>query len=1012
MPVTGPVTGYSVYVAGENRMAYSEDFSQWSTNASPANDAVTTGAVTAYDGVTLADKIYKPSGVTGSAIRYKAFASGSVNTTYIGAVVLKAAEITRVSVGFGNSAFANNQYGIDINLSTGAFIKYQNNSFPVNYRIEALGDGWYRVIVQATSDADGGNYIFGITMLNADGSTSIVGTNNGYYATQAEVQTGNIDSYTPYVKTTANALLTTKSVQDLGNRYVSKAYATDVYQSLAPSKKSGGLWTWGFNYDGSLGINLDYNNAAQADPGRVGTLIDYEQVATGISARYFIRANGTLWSVGSNSVGELGINSRTHRSSPFQVGALTDWKQISVSSPYDATSGTYVNNALAVKENGTLWAWGHNSYGQLGTNNLTHRSSPTQVGSLTTWRQVFCSISDTGSTFAIKNDGTLWSWGYNFEGQLGLSDFDHRSSPTQVGGDTNWKQVSTTFGTTLAVKSDGTLWSCGQGLYGVLGLEGTNNTFGVFTQIGAETNWVKAEVTINYSAFAIKTDGSLWVWGSNQSSFSNAALSITYSESLPNTYYSSPIQQGSVTNWKNIFNGGNQNGFGGIYALNTRGELYTTPTTYLGYYRNSSTAGIVSTYYGDYPNNWKQASGGAAIRDGYFENVPDSPYNSQPISYSFSGGTNDYINLFENVFASTDNFVDTGLHSWGFNTDGRLGTNDLIHRSSPTQIGSLTTWRDISAGGASTLAIKTDGSLWSWGSATSGALGLGTLVHRSSPTQIGTLASWVMIATGKGSNYAVSNEGALVLYSWGSNSFGQLGLVDTDHRSSPTTLGSAANWKMITAGDGFVFWLLTTGESGGLGYNLEGQLGAETVINSLSGLTLGDYWNYIAASSRHMCGIKTDGTLWSWGNNADGRLGLSDLTHRSSPTQIGALTTWKQVSSGGTAHTLAIKTDGTLWAWGLNTNGRLGLNDLTHRSSPEQVGALTNWKEVQCGDSYTVALKTDGTLWSWGLNTNGQLGINSVTGRSSPFQIGTLTGWKRISAGNNHFIAISSPDLI
>jgi hypothetical protein len=105
--------------------------------------------------------------------------------------------------------------------------------------------------------------------------------------------------------------------------------------------------------------------------------------------------------------------------------------------------------------------------------------------------------------------------------------------------------------------------------------------------------------------------------------------------------------------------------------------------------------------------------------------------------------------------------------------------------------------------------------------------------------------------------------------------------------------------------------------------------------------------------------------LYSWGNNGNGQLGLNDIVARSSPVQVGALTDWTQVTAG-TSHTAAIKTNGTLWTWGQGTYGRLGQNDVANRSSPVQVGALTDWAQVAAGGAHTAAIKTNGTLWTWG----------------------------------------------
>ena len=154
-----------------------------------------------------------------------------------------------------------------------------------------------------------------------------------------------------------------------------------------------------------------------------------------------------------------------------------------------------------------------------------------------------------------------------------------------------------------------------------------------------------------------------------------------------------------------------------------------------------------------------------------------------------------------------------------------------------------------------------------------------------------------------------------------------------------------------------------------------------------------------ARNTYHMHHIKSDGTLWGWGMGEYGGVGDGTTTTRSSPVQIGSDTDWAQCSTHqmGAA---AIRTDGTLWTWGENGSGECGLGDTTDRSSPTQVGSLTDWASVHCSDShFKAALKTDGTLWSWGYNEYGQLGDNSTTSRSSPVQIGSATNWITFETG-------------
>jgi alpha-tubulin suppressor-like RCC1 family protein len=141
------------------------------------------------------------------------------------------------------------------------------------------------------------------------------------------------------------------------------------------------------------------------------------------------------------------------------------------------------------------------------------------------------------------------------------------------------------------------------------------------------------------------------------------------------------------------------------------------------------------------------------------------------------------------------------------------------------------------------------------------------------------------------------------------------------------------------------------------------------------------------------------GKLFMWGINNSASLGLGDTANRSSPVQVGAQTDWSAVATGN--HTLAVKNIGQLWSWGTNYAGQLGQNNTTARSSPVQVGALTDWATPSTnGAQFSSCIKTDGTLWSWGNNISGVLGLGDAAVRSSPVQVGSLTTWANISAGN------------
>lgn len=273
-------------------------------------------------------------------------------------------------------------------------------------------------------------------------------------------------------------------------------------------------------------------------------------------------------------------------------------------------------------------------------------------------------------------------------------------------------------------------------------------------------------------------------------------------------------------------------------------------------------------------------------------------------------------------------------------------------------------WKQLSAGKYFGLAIKDDGTLWGWGKDDYGQMGdgSGTVSIHHYPTRIGSDSDWASISTGLYTAAAIKTDGTL--WMWGRGSYGVNGDSSFADRDTPTQIDEGTTWESV----------------------------------SIAGYTV--------------LAIKTDGTLWVWGGNGFGQYGdgTTSTSGNATPTQVGTGTNWAQVSSGGTT-IVAIKDDGTLWAWGYNNYGQIGDGTTTDRHTPTQEsGEDTDWAKVKACDYFTLALKTDGTLWGWGSNGSGQLADDpsAFTSDPDPFEISADTDWAELACTKQTSFAIKN----
>lgn len=690
-------------------------------------------------------------------------------------------------------------------------------------------------------------------------------------------------------------------------------------------RSDGSLWGWG-----AISPGIPYGSSS-AVPARIGQDADWIKQATGYGIGYAcgaIKADHSLWTWGINFCGLLGRpvpdvgywdpyggasdRGYYYEYPPTPVGGY-DWADVSIAA----------NHVVAVKTDGTLWAWGNRTYGRLGDNtnipfNIHDYSSniqrtPIRIGTDNDWIEV---RAGAAISVARKSDGTLWQWG-----DLILIE------PTRVGSASDrWSAYSVGSDHVLAIRQDdGSLWAWGWNDYGQLGIGSTNNSDLPARVSGGP--W-KAAGAGSYHSLAVKSDGTLWSFGENSAGKLGTG---TQGSSLV------PVQVGLATDWAAVAAGeefstalkeGNPNGTLWLWGSNDSGQL----------------------------------------GNGYTGSVAD------PTLVSMTGG---WSSVYAGGGATFGIRPDGSLWGWGYNAYGSLGDGTTYDRQLPVQVGSDTDWLTVASASLHTLALKNDGALWSWGGNTSGELGTGTLDSRYIPARLGTDFYRSISATHQAS-FAIRIDGTL--WAWGLDAHNRLGVGNsfpgTEPVSpamyvlSPRQVGTGNGWKQVSASD---VQTAAVKEDGSLW--VWGWISYGGLFNSGVPVRVGtdSDWDVVATSNWHTMALKRDGSLWARGENAAGELGIGTFVPYDSPVRIGT-SLWRSVAVRY-GLTVAVRADGTLWGWG-GVDQRAPDVPPGGSNVPVRIGSGNQWVSVSsaANGSHWAALQGDGSLYTWGNNGSGQLG--------------------------------------
>lgn len=705
--------------------------------------------------------------------------------------------------------------------------------------------------------------------------------------------------------------------------------------------------------------------------------------------------DGTVWAIG----GITGDGTYTIADHWIQVPGVSDVVQIA--------AGNVTTYAL--RRDGTVLAWGDNTYGQIGDGSTTFALSPVVVPGLSRVTQIASSWA-TGYALA---DGAVFAWGAGNSGERGDGSTTlNGTSPSKVSGlGAGVARIAAGGGGGFAVLADGSVKGWGQNAHGQVG-DGTTTARSTPVTVSGLAGVSVAEVVGGeHVTFARLSDGRMMTWG---------ATDLTQNGSpAQSTLQTSAVVVANVQNVSAI-----SAGFRTVWVLRSDGTVLTWGNNESGQLGDGTTTsrsqpGAVAALQGVFVSGLTSSSSGAGR--GYFligdtnvsVDVADKQISagqgSSPVTAKVASGSKGIANVA--VSLSVTSGATLGAASGQTGSDGKFLTTvsvgDLWTR--PGSVMRVTASSGPSTG-STTFTVLGSNALGfgynSWNEmgdgGTPGGDNQGTGALRTSPSQfLRVFPSPVTQVVSCGAEDAGgSSQTTIVLlkdgtvWSVGGNGFGQLGTAGSS-RSSWARITSLSGVVQISAGAAAVYALLADGTVRAWGDNSFGQLGAAAsgtmsatpvTVPGLSNVT------QLAAGTQTVFALRDDGTVSAWGRNDAGNLGSGSTS--GARAQVATVTNVSGAVQieGGAGSGFAVMSDGSVMAWGFNGSGRLGIGNTVNQPTPVKVASLAGVTQVAAAAGSAYALLSDGSVRAWGLNTAGQLGNGSTTSSPTPVAVSNLTG--------------------
>lgn len=667
----------------------------------------------------------------------------------------------------------------------------------------------------------------------------------------------------------------------------------------------------------------------------------WTDIACGYAWTIAVNNDGTLWSWGVGypdpvadgfAANALGLGNDQRVNVPTQVGTADNWSKV--------FADQY--RSFGIKTDGTLWSWGFSYYsGSLGLGGSNSSASvPTQIGTANNWTDLDSEGEFSSVVLAINSSGELWGWGDNNNGNCGRlgigNDTNDYYAPIQLTGSTGWTDIAVGTRHSLAIKN-GVVYGAGCNTNYELGVGDTTK----------RTSWTEitgpsfSEVAISgYTSYVIRNDGTLWGWGDG----SQRTLNYPTSDLSDEPY---PIQIGTDSDWDTFVDSHSSYGMYGIIIKKTNGTMFAM----LG---NSQGAVNISL------NQQDPVSGELYIESNGYR-TGDSNGLNNPVG----GSTAFSENLSKVAIGRHHGAIIKNDHLWtvGRNDRSQLGNGvdgiRIDQKFAGQKFKKILNYYDTSSPSGNLFITKEDGTLWGMGQAA-----LGNNFSSFGDDTGGTLAT-------------TTNK---VLY------------------REPTQISTETFWNDILSFTTYSFYYSAFIKSDGTFWftgsaSINPGTNANTDVWTQYGTDT--HWSQVTSFESSTFLIKNDGTLWAYGENSYGELGLGDTTDRyySGLTQVGTADNWSKVSSGQ-RYTLGLRTDGTIWSTGWGQYGRLGHGDTLNKTVFTQIGTADNWTDISANYDSSTALNSNGEIYGWGPYTITKSLNNS--GNYSPRKLGTDTDWAGI----------------